>query len=195
MSNTRVALITHVGSEVPLEVAHGLIIARLWSRSVLTETGCWEWTGSKNSKGYGNVFFQGRRRMVHRLSYEIHGGTIPRGMLMCHRCDTPACWNPEHLWPGTPKQNSLDMSEKRRQRWQRHTHCQHGHELIGNNVRVFYRAGRPIRRCVACQRATQRIKSGWTRDEAYSTPMIPPNIRTPRRQFGAASSLGKSEGQ
>lgn len=156
MANTRIQRITHVGSEVPTEVAHGLIIARLWSRSIITERGCWEWQGSKNTKCYGNVFCQGTRRMVHRLSYEIHTGPIPSGHLICHRCDNPSCWNPEHLWPGTPKQNSLDMSEKRRQRWQRHTHCHRGHELQGKNLTVFYRGGRPIRRCAECDRMRQR---------------------------------------
>lgn len=160
MSFANVQTITHVGSQVPLQIAYGLIIARLWSRSFITEGGCWEWTGSKNSKNYGNVFFQGKRRMVHRLSYEIHGGTIPGGMLMCHRCDRPACWNPLHLWPGTAKQNSLDMSEKRRQRWQRHTHCQRGHEFAGTNLITLYRAGRPIRKCRACQDLSRLRASG-----------------------------------
>jgi hypothetical protein len=186
VSFTNVRTVTHIGSNVPLEVAYGLILTRLWSKSVITETGCWEWTSSKNSKGYGNVNFRGKRHMVHRLSHQIHTGEIPRGMLMCHRCDNPSCWNPEHLWLGTPQQNSLDMSEKRRQRWQKHTHCQRGHEFTEENTWLFFRKGRPIRKCRACSRGIQRILSGWSQEDAYSAPAIAPDQPTARRFKRAA---------
>lgn len=79
-------------------------------------TGCWLWCLTRNAKGYGRVEYRGKTVAAHRLSYELHRGPIPAGMLVCHTCDTPACCNPDHLWLGTPQQNALDSVAKGRYR-------------------------------------------------------------------------------
>jgi hypothetical protein len=144
--------------DTPDDIAVPLLKERISSQTEFTTDGCWLFKGPKNLKGYGETTFRGKRHMVHRLMYELHHGQIPSGHLICHRCDRPSCWNPTHLWAGTPKQNSLDMSAKRRQRWQRHTHCKRGHEFSGKNLGIFYREGRPIRRCNKCQSWSERQK-------------------------------------
>ena len=78
------------------------------------KTGCWEWTGFKNKKGYGTLSVNHKQRGAHRLSYQFYRGPIPKGMCVCHICDNPSCVNPDHLFLGTIQDNTQDMIDKNR---------------------------------------------------------------------------------
>ena len=94
--------------------AHKLSLdQKLWPKVNKTED-CWLWTGGVTGDGYGQVHHEGRARTVHRLSYEVFKGTIPKGLLVCHSCDIRNCVNPEHLFLGTLSDNARDKVKKGR---------------------------------------------------------------------------------
>jgi len=93
------------------------ITRRLLRRREIDPTsGCWLWRGDRTTRdGYGRVRRTcGRKVLTHRLAYEAFVGPIPAGMRVLHRCDTPACFNPEHLFLGTDVDNMRDMAAKGR---------------------------------------------------------------------------------
>ncbi len=79
-------------------------------------TGCWLWAGTTRKGGYGKVKVRQATMLAHRRSYELHHGSIPKGAIICHRCDTPACVNPAHLYAGTDADNSRDKMSRGRDR-------------------------------------------------------------------------------
>lgn len=78
------------------------------------EDDCWEWQRSRRIQGYGQFWFQGKLWGASRLAYHLTHGAIPEGKLICHTCDNPPCCNPNHLFAGTPRDNTLDMYRKGR---------------------------------------------------------------------------------
>ena len=77
-------------------------------------SGCWIWLGYGDKNGYGTFYPRGERWKAHRYSWTIHNGPIPDGLMVCHRCDVPACVNPTHLFLGTQQDNISDCILKNR---------------------------------------------------------------------------------
>lgn len=81
----------------------------------IPESGCIIWLGSVDSYGYGTISANGKAERTHRLSFISNYGEIPKGMLVCHKCDIPSCINPNHLFLGTHQDNMADRDIKGRQ--------------------------------------------------------------------------------
>ena len=81
----------------------------------MSDSECWLSDYVKNLDGYACICSDGRRPMLHRVAYEAYyAEPIPDGMLVCHTCDNPGCFNPEHLFLGTHQDNVLDQIAKGR---------------------------------------------------------------------------------
>jgi hypothetical protein len=124
---------------------------------------CWIWKGGRTSKDYGSFKYYQETSAIgaHVSSHLFHIGEVPKGMLVCHRCDNPPCVNPEHLFLDTHSGNMKDMVKKGRNgsTSKRQTHCRRGHELDVVGVRIQNRKnGKIDRSCRECIKITARVR-------------------------------------
>lgn len=78
-------------------------------------SGCWLWIGAQITAGYGAFTKKRKVTYAHRAAYEAANGIgSAAGLVVRHRCDTPACVNPDHLEIGTYQDNSNDKYERGR---------------------------------------------------------------------------------
>lgn len=77
-------------------------------------SGCWIWLLASDVLGYGYYSVGKTSYRAHRLSYEIHKGQIPAGMVVKHDCDNPSCVNPDHLSVGSQHSNIADCIRRGR---------------------------------------------------------------------------------
>lgn len=94
------------------------LVTQFWTsieKGVLTDD-CWNWTAHKNKDGYGLIWDgkSGRHYRSNRLSWTLHNGLIPSGLVVCHTCDHPGCVNPLHLFLGDLLDNNADAIAKGR---------------------------------------------------------------------------------
>lgn len=129
-----------------------VLAIKLLSRFSIGNNGCIEWSGAKDSNGYGNLYVGGghsapRYSRAHRIAVELFVGPVSDGLHIDHLCRNPACFNLQHLEVVTAKENSLrGMSPNAKNA--RKTHCKRGHEFTPENT-YYTRFG--FRNCRACQ--------------------------------------------
>jgi hypothetical protein len=76
--------------------------------------GCWLWQGYCNKNGYGQIWWEGKQHLTHRMSYQAFIGDIPESIFVLHWCDVRKCCNPKHLFLGTQTDNIRDRVNKGR---------------------------------------------------------------------------------
>jgi hypothetical protein len=75
---------------------------------------CWPWMEYRGHFGHGRVKFGGKTYPAHKIAWMLTHGPVPDGICVLHRCDNPACCNPDHLFLGTKGDNNRDRDAKGR---------------------------------------------------------------------------------
>ena len=127
----------------------------LLDRRVVADDGCWLWTMSCDSDGYGRLApnLTGERA-AHRLAWALFNGPIPDGLTIDHLCFTRACVNPGHLRLLSRLENCRRQRPTRTRKGTTAsslpTACGKGH------VDDFYVAPNGARNCRECNREAKR---------------------------------------
>lgn len=125
------------------------LAARLVTRVIEDERGCWLWQGPLHL-GYGAVGFAGRPIGAHRAAHLAFIGPIPEGWHVDHLCRVRHCIYPGHLEAVTPAVNVWRIPDRGV-----HTQaCPQGHPYDDENT--LHHDGR--RYCRACSRNRNRRK-------------------------------------
>lgn len=148
---------------------------------------CWIWTGARSSNGYGRIQSNRRNLWAHRVAFQYANGVIEPGALVLHRCDTPLCVRPAHLFLGTHADNTRDAARKGRlviptaPRLQGEQHP--GSKLTQvavDGIRTAYATGNVTQNELAQVHGVSRsliglICSGaiWASDPSAPTPVVP----------------------
>ncbi len=67
-----------------------------------TKHHCWNWTGRRNSEGYGLFELNGEDLLAHRIAYFIATDEQPGDREVIQTCNNHGCCNPAHLRLGEP---------------------------------------------------------------------------------------------
>jgi hypothetical protein len=117
--------------------------------------GCWCFLGAKDADGYGLFWAGGKMRRAHQVAWELAAGSAwPDGKVARRLCNVRDCLNPNHIAPGTAKENRMDVVRAGNDPRANQTHCKRGHPLSGDNLILRKRPRGKYRVCRICQNAS-----------------------------------------
>ena len=141
-------------------------IDQIWVHIEKTDS-CWLWTGRLDRDGYGIWWLDGRNVRPHRIVCEIYQKPIIPPLVSRHLCNIRKCVNPEHIVPGTQKENVQDQVALGT-----HSKLRYSDELI-SKIRTEYSAGGITQRALA-------EKYGMSKSHAHS--LIKNQTRTKQKE-------------
>lgn len=107
-----ITTLTNVGCHMPGGRPRSDVRQRFLEKVEVKQTGCHEWQSVLHRDGYGKFYLDGKQIQAHRAAYLIFIGNIPKKAQVLHRCDNRKCVNLDHLYIGTPKDNTRDKIER-----------------------------------------------------------------------------------
>ena len=117
---------------------------------------CWNWTGSKDARGYGQfgVNCGEVRRTVrsHRFSFKHHYKSMRAGFVLDHICKNTLCVNPDHLREVTPSVNNYENSNSLAGTYHKRLSCFKGHTYTDGSYKHYPSQGKNNRFCLICQK-------------------------------------------
>lgn len=121
---------------------------RFWARvDKAGPNGCWIWTGSRFSTGYGVFHVNRKSTGAHRVAYSLAVGPIPEGAQLDHLCRVRHCVNPAHLDVVDARENlrrsRLTLATQNASK----THCKWGHPFDAENTHLNSVGARVCRKC------------------------------------------------
>jgi hypothetical protein len=109
----------------------------------------WIFQGSLSTNGYGQIYYLGKVRRVHRVSAHLFLDFYEEYQVN-HKCEFKTCWNPEHIYVGTAQENTQDIVRPFK------IHCKYGHTLTDDNI---YLSKTGAKNCKIC--AKERAKQHY----------------------------------
>ena len=133
------------------------ILDRLMCKMTIKSNGCWEWTASLDSCGYGHIFFAGKLRKAHRVAYELLKTPIPEGYEIDHLCRNRRCINPEHMEIVSHAENMRRSPSFEKRRLAKR--CKRGHSLSDAFInKTKSGISRQCRQCTYLRKREARIR-------------------------------------
>lgn len=134
------------------------MMLKLNKRRNITVEGCWIWVGPANN-GYGRVVYKGVRWYAHRLAFYLYKPEEYNEFgMICHKCNNPRCFNPEHLYCGDASTNALDAVKAGTHFMASKTQCPKGHTY--NDENTYVENGR--RHCKICMKIYHSLEAVWS---------------------------------
>lgn len=127
---------------------------------------CWLWHHADGDSVYGYFWYEGKKRLAHRFSFQMFVGEIPEDLTIDHLCKTTLCIRPDHLEP-VPGDINILRGDGPAARNAVATTCWRGHPFDAENTYWYPNGDRGCRICIREYGANYRAQhskgtgKGW----------------------------------